>query len=130
MHFAAEARGDTATFSSATRSGRLTEAAQARARELGKRLAQLKLDDSYGCPGCADGPTYVAVVHHADGTQSRHAFDPMQLEELPSPLRDAAALIDEVDGAFARCESTTLIQIGSECAQRKERAEDIPTGRP
>lgn len=130
MHFAADARGDTATFASGTRRGRLTETAQAKARELGLRLVQLELADNYGCPGCADGPTYVAVVHHASGASTSHSFDPMQPEELPAPLREAAALMDAVTTALERCESTNLVHIGPECAQLEERDEDVPTGRP
>jgi hypothetical protein len=130
MHFAAEARGDSATFTRGARAGRLTEAAQARARELGKRLAQLELEESYGCPGCADGPIYVAVVHHPSGASTSHSFDPVQPEELPPPLREAAALMDAVTSAFQRCESTSLVQIGPECAELKEREDDVPTGRP
>jgi hypothetical protein len=138
MHFAAEARGDTETFTSArcgggacpTKRGRLTEAAQTRAREIGKQLAQLELEESYGCPGCADGPIYVAVAHHQDGNSSSHSFDPMQPEELPPSLHEAAALMEAVTSAFQSCESTSLVQIGSDCAQLNERDEDVPTGRP
>jgi hypothetical protein len=138
MYFAAEARGDTETFISArcgdatcpASRGRLTEAAQAKARELGKQLAQVKLEEVYDCPGCADGPIGVAIVHRPDGKQTSHTFDPMHPEELPPPLRDAAALMEAVASAFDSCESTSLIEIGPECAQLKKQDEDFPTGRP
>ena len=135
MHFAADAIGDTASFSSTrcgdgscpTKRGRLTAAAQGKAREIGVRLAQSKLEEGYGCPGCADGPTYVAVVHRSDGTNTSHTFDPFDPDEsMPEPLRDASSLIDAVSDALGNCKSTDLVQVEPGCAL----VEDAPTGRP
>jgi hypothetical protein len=135
MHFAADAIGDSASFSSTrcgdgscpTKRGRLTAAAQGKAREIGGRLAQNKLEEGYGCPGCADGPTYVVVVHRSDGTKSSHTFDPFDPEEtLPQPLRDASALMDAVSGALGDCRSSDLLQVEPGCTL----IDDVPTGRP
>jgi hypothetical protein len=93
-------------------------------------LASIKLDENYGCPGCADGPTYVAVVHHAGGSKSQHSFDPLGPEELPQPLHDASALIESVSDALQRCASTELVQVEPDCAQRRDEDEGHPTGRP
>lgn len=138
MHFAAATSGDAVSFSSArcgdgscpVRKARLTDAGRAKAREIGALLANIKLDENYGCPGCADGPTYVAVVHRADGSQSSHTFDPLASEDLPLAMRDASKLIESVSSALHRCESTDLAHVELDCAQLKAQDDGHPTGRP
>jgi hypothetical protein len=90
----------------------------------------MKLEENYGCPGCADGPIYVAVVHHAGQFKSSHSFDPLGPEELPQPLRDASALIDSVSSALERCESTPFVQVAADCARVRSQDEGHSTGRP
>jgi hypothetical protein len=138
LHFVAHARGNTSTFTKKrcrdatcpVRSGELTAAARSEVRKLGSQLAELTLEPVYGSPGSADGPVYVALVHRADGTESKHLIDPMEPDLLPPQLREASNLIEAVSDALGRCESTTLIQVGTECAEAERRDGEHAIGRP
>jgi hypothetical protein len=138
MHFAAHARGNTSTFTKQrcrdatcpVRSGQLTAVAQSQVRKLGTQLADLTLEPVYGSPGSADGPVYVAWVHRADGTESKHLLDPMEPDLLPPQLREASDLIQALSEALGRCEPTTLLEVGTECAEAERQDGDHPIGRP
>jgi hypothetical protein len=128
LNLAAHATGDAATFSFARcaepgagcteQRGQLTEPALTHVRALAERLQAEDLRPAYGCPGCTDGPIHELVLHHADGSQTRHLVDPTQAELLSPTLREVESLIAAVVDAAATCRGTELLTPEQGCAPK------------
>jgi hypothetical protein len=95
--------------------GELTPAGEQRAKQLAARLSSLTLRETYGCPGCADGPVLAVTLGGA-----RHLFDPAAAEQLEladerNALTDAAQLFSDIQTPLTRCESNEWVRPVAVC---------------
>jgi len=142
VHFAVDASGDPSTLTASRcpeprpecglLKGALTEAGRAQVKALTHALLNEKdkLKPAVGCAGCADGPVMEVVLHHRDGIESRHIFDPSHTSELPASLREATAFFDTVEASLRSCKSSPSFTPEATCAQELAKDERVQVGIP
>jgi hypothetical protein len=80
------------------------------------KLQAASLAAVYGCPGCADGPTYGVVLPTGPGlASSHHRYDPMNLTSVREALREAHTLLDGLRQAVEGCISNEWVEIVGTC---------------
>lgn len=95
----------------AVNQGSLTEAGQAAALATAAALLNVTLDETYGCPDCADGgASYVKLVR--DGEQSTHTYEFMG---APEALKQADTFATALLQAAESCQSTVYFEPGEGC---------------
>jgi hypothetical protein len=91
--------------------GRLTASGAARLAALTSALPD-RLQDTYGCPDCADaGAAYVVVSRNGSGRRSEY--------EYPSPPGELASLdafLKSVMDALAQCTPTPDVALEGPCS--------------
>ncbi len=87
---------------------RLTDAGAARAEELATALADVELQEVYGCPDCADGGACtVSLVR--DGAASTHSYDCSM--GPPDVLADADAFWQPIIRDLADCRENEWVTL-------------------
>jgi len=141
-HFAVDASGDASSLSASRcpeprpecglLKGTLTDAGRAQVKALTQALwkEKEKLKPAVGCAGCADGPVMEVVLHHREGFESRHRFDPSHTGELPASLRAAASFFDTVEASLRTCKSSASFTPDATCAPELAKADRVQVGIP
>ena len=137
MHFAQLTTGNADTFSwsvctepadgCVARTGKLSSSAVNQMRALAAQLEREQLQPRYGEPEGNDGPTYVIVLHKADGSVSEHVVDPFHVDGLPEPLKQASALLDGASNSMSECKASELIIPNTNCSELRKH--EPPQGR-
>jgi hypothetical protein len=91
--------------------GTLTAEGLARLDDAVAALADVTLEDTYGCPDCADGGAAYVVIATGDG-ESRHA---MEFGNPPEVLADVYDLSTAVMSALESCEASALVEVAEDC---------------
>jgi hypothetical protein len=91
--------------------GTLTAEGLARLDDAVAALADVTLEDTYGCPDCADGGAAYVVIATGDGV-SRHV---MEFGNPPEVLVDVYDLSTAVMSALESCEASALVEVAEDC---------------
>ncbi len=91
--------------------GTLTAEGLARFDDAASALAGVTLEDTYGCPDCADGGAAYVVIATGDG-ESRHT---MEFGKPPEVLADVYDLSTAVMNALESCEASALVEVAEDC---------------
>lgn len=100
----------------ADNAGTLTPTGLAAAEEIALALADVALDDVYGCPDCADGGAAYVLLER-DGQQSRHAYE---FAAPPDVLAAADAFLADLMAALDGCEATEHLVPADDCEPLQE----------
>lgn len=97
------------------RIGLVTSEGRRRLLEATAMLESATLPERVGCPGCADGPIDQIQVTHADGQQTRHAYESGRTD-LPEALAPADRLLNNMRRSVRACESSVLVDVLEPCS--------------
>lgn len=75
-------------------------------------LAARSLEETYGCPDCADGGASTMTLAHADGTVSEHTWE---YGNPPEDLLATDPLLQTAIDALARCEDAPEVTVSAGC---------------
>lgn len=95
-----------------TNHGQLTSEGLARLDTAAIELADTPLEDTYGCPDCADGGAAYIVLAGSDG-ETRHD---MEFGAAPPDLSELYDLSVVLMTALETCRSNDLVTVGEECS--------------
>ncbi len=94
-----------------TNTGTLTPHGHDLARSIAAQLVGVTLADTYGCPGCTDGPT-TQITLTRNGTDSSHKFGSGQ---APNELMPSDAYFTSLFAALTQCKADGNITPDANC---------------
>jgi hypothetical protein len=95
--------------------GTLTPSAREQLTAIGKQLAALELERSYGCGACVDGVDNKLVLVHDDGRLSEHSYDASFEEARVPELEEVHRILSKAKRALHECQSNDVLEVLPGC---------------